>query len=295
MPIERFARLFRPDDMRLPETWGKVDLASAPAEVRRAIERNGPTPELSSPEMARRRIALYYASLAQMDEGLGKVLTAMRDLNLERNTVVVYTSDHGEMLGDHGLWQKFQFYEGSGGVPLLVRVPGVTPAGTTSCRIPVSHVQVLPTLAELCDVPVPPDLDGKSIAGQLRSPSTVRPGDVYSEYALGSRRMNPRRAVVRNGGGVAAKSGVSRPFKRFPFPRELWRRTVGGHNWLPCLVVLVNELEDRGFGKRHDNPDDYYSYAFHLCPSLEGSPPPSYGAGEPRTPNNHAGPLRSRA
>src|SRR6516225_9659084 len=50
MPIERFARLFRPDDMRLPETWGKVDLASAPAEVRRAIERNGPTPELSSSE-----------------------------------------------------------------------------------------------------------------------------------------------------------------------------------------------------------------------------------------------------
>ena len=47
-------------------------------------------------------------------------------LDLEKDTVVVYTSDHGEMLGDHGLWHKFQFYEGSCGVPLVVRAPGVT-------------------------------------------------------------------------------------------------------------------------------------------------------------------------
>jgi choline-sulfatase len=186
MPVERFARMFRPEDMRLPDTWGKVDLKTAPAEVRRAIERNGPTPELSSPEVARRRIALYYASLAQMDEALGKVMVALRDLDLERNTIVLYTSDHGEMLGDHGLWQKFQFYEGSGGVPLLMRTPGATQAGAV-CHTPVSHVQVLPTLAELCGVPALAGLDGTSFVEQLRSPATTRPATIYSEYALGTR------------------------------------------------------------------------------------------------------------
>jgi len=186
MPIERFARMFRPEDMRLPDTWGKVDPATAPAEVRRLLERNGPTPELRSADAARRRIALYYASLAQMDEELGKILAALRSLELDRNTIVLYTSDHGEMLGDLGLWQKFQFYEGSCGVPLLVRAPGVTQPGAV-CRQPLSQVQILPTLAELCGVSVPSDLDGKSFAAQLRSPATVNDAPVYSEYALRSR------------------------------------------------------------------------------------------------------------
>ena len=195
MPVERFARMFRPEDMRLPETWGKVDLAKAPAEVRRSTERNGPTPELNKPEAARRRIALYYASLAQMDEALGKVMAALRELDLERNTVVVYTSDHGEMLGDLGLWQKFQFYEGSCGVPLLMRAPGVTPAGAVS-KMPASHVQVLPTLAELCGVSVPADLDGKGMVEQLRSPATAREAVIYSEYAL---RTRGAKYMIRRG------------------------------------------------------------------------------------------------
>ncbi len=195
MPAERFARMFRPEDMRLPDTWGKMDLNTAPAEVRSLIEHNGPTPELRDPDAARRRIAFYYGSLMQMDDALGKVVTALRDLNLDRNTVVIYTSDHGEMLGDHGLWQKFQFYEGSCGVPLLVRAPALMPADAV-CNMPVSHVQVLPTLAELCGVPIPGDLDGKSFAGQLRSPSATHPTTIYSEYAL---RTRGAKYMIRRG------------------------------------------------------------------------------------------------
>ena len=56
-----------------------------------------------------------------MDDCAGKVLAALKDLGLEDDTIVLYTSDHGEMLGEHGMWQKFEFYEGSCGVPLMVR------------------------------------------------------------------------------------------------------------------------------------------------------------------------------
>jgi choline-sulfatase len=52
---------------------------------------------------------MYYANLAQLDDALGHVLAALRALDLEKDTIVLYTADHGEMLGDHGLWQKFQF------------------------------------------------------------------------------------------------------------------------------------------------------------------------------------------
>ncbi|HJZ94864.1 MAG TPA: sulfatase-like hydrolase/transferase, partial [Candidatus Solibacter sp.] len=115
MPAPRFAAMFREEHMKLPATWGKVDLARAPQDVRNAIEQGGATPELHDPAQARRRTALYYASVAQMDDALGQVLTALRDLDLEKDTIVVYTADHGELLGDHGLWHKFQFYEGSCG------------------------------------------------------------------------------------------------------------------------------------------------------------------------------------
>jgi len=186
MPARRFASMFRAEDMQLPPTWGKVDLAQVPNEVGDAIRVNGPTPELSDPAQAKERIAMYHANLAQLDEALGQVLTALRELDLEKDTIVLYTSDHGEMLGDHGLWQKFQFYEGSCGVPLIVRAPGVTRAGST-CPMPVSLVQVLPTLAGLCGVSMP-QLDAPSLVPQLRDVSAVRGLPVFSEFNLQTQR-----------------------------------------------------------------------------------------------------------
>jgi len=99
---------------------------------------------------------------------------------------VLYTSDHGEMLGEHGLWQKFVFCEASVGVPLIFRVPGVTPENMR-CRTPVSQVQILPTLAELCNIPVPAELDGRSFVGSLREPQKRLETKVFVEHALESK------------------------------------------------------------------------------------------------------------
>ncbi len=194
MPAARFAEMFRAEDMRLPDSWGKVDLNKVPKEVRNSIEHNAPTPELSDPDAARRRIAYYYASLAQMDDCAGKVLAALRDLGLEDDTAVLYTSDHGEMLGEHGMWQKFEFYEGSCGVPLMVRAPGVTQAAV--CGTPVSLVSVLPTLAELAGVKVTEPVDETSLVPQLRDPGAARNRPVFAEYNLHSPRA---KYMIRDG------------------------------------------------------------------------------------------------
>lgn len=183
MPSERFARMFRPDDMKLPSTWGKVDLKTVPREIQASIMKNAATPELNDVEQAKQRIALYYANLAQMDDCLGRVLSALRDLKLENDTIVVYTSDHGEMLGEHGLWQKFVFYEASVGIPMIFRVPGVTAPGSRS-RTHVSNVDLLPTLAQLCRVSVPAKLDGNSFVSQMRYPQDPEDRTVFSEFNL---------------------------------------------------------------------------------------------------------------
>ncbi|MDE3195698.1 MAG: sulfatase-like hydrolase/transferase [Acidobacteriota bacterium] len=193
MPAARFAGMFRPEDMRLPDTWGKVDLATVPEEVRKSIQYNSPTPELRDREQALRRIALYYANLAQMDDSAGVVLKALRDLGLEEDTIVIYTADHGEMLGEHGLWQKFEFYESSCGVPLMVRIPGVSPG---VCGKPLSQAGLLPTIGELAGVPIASSIDGRSFAAQVREPAHWQPEPVFAEYALSS----PRAKYMMRGG-----------------------------------------------------------------------------------------------
>jgi choline-sulfatase len=194
MPAQRFADKFRPEDMKLPATWGKVNLDTVPTEIRNSIERTGPTPELGDPEQAKRRIAYYYGNLAQMDDNAGKVLRTLRELNLENDTIVLYTADHGEMLGEHKLWDKFVFYESSVRIPLLVRAPGIS-AGSVS-HTPVSNVDIAATLAELTGLRAPAPSDSHSFVEDLRAPDKTRDTTVFSEYNLGNRRA---KYMIRRG------------------------------------------------------------------------------------------------
>ncbi len=195
MPAERFARMFYAGDMKLPETWGKVDAATTPKWVQERIHYDYGCPELRFPEQAKLHTALYYASLAQTDDNVGKLLGTLHELGLEENTIVLYTSDHGEMLGDKGLWQKMTFYEPAAGVPLLFRAPGVTPAGAR-CSAPVSLVQIASTLLELCGAAAPSGLDGSSIARLLHEPGAENAGTVFAEMRLKSKSPG---AMIRQG------------------------------------------------------------------------------------------------
>jgi choline-sulfatase len=187
MPAERFARMFSAADMRLPATFGKVELANVPQHIRRRIAENPATPELLDPNKALQRIASYYGCLAQMDDCAASVLAGLRELGLEDRTIVVYTSDHGEMLGEHGLWQKFVFYESSVRVPLILRVPGTT-VGGAACQAPVSHVQLAATLLELCGIAGGSALDGASLAPYLRETARPAQGPVFAEFDLNTPR-----------------------------------------------------------------------------------------------------------
>jgi choline-sulfatase len=184
MPAERFAKMFGAEDMELPDSWGKADKSKRPKEVASMMEVNRPTPELSDPMEAKKRMALYYSNLAQMDDCLGQVVQAVQDLGLENDTVICYFSDHGEMLGELGLWQKFEFYEGSCGVPLLIRVPGVAKG---VCETPVSLVSICTTVTGLAGVKLLAPNDGISLEPWIRNPhSSQSYGPVYAEYGLKS-------------------------------------------------------------------------------------------------------------
>jgi len=101
------------------------------------------------PTNIRQMTSIYYGMVAEVDVWVGKILRRLDELGLADNTLVIFTSDHGEMLGDHGMHSKNVFYEGSVHVPLLLRLPGIIPAGTV-IQTPASHLDLFPTILDYC-------------------------------------------------------------------------------------------------------------------------------------------------
>ena len=123
----------------------------------------------------------YYAAISYVDDRIGEVLGALRDTGLDERTAVVFTSDHGEMLGERGLWFKMAFFEGAARVPLLLRAPGLP--GGARVGEPVSQLDVAPTLAALAGAEGDGDADGVSLLSLAADPSAARrPGAVAGEY-----------------------------------------------------------------------------------------------------------------
>lgn len=114
----------------------------------------------------------YYASVAFMDAQVGKVLAALKEAELDDRTIVIFTSDHGYHLGEHDFWAKVSLRDESSQVPLIVCVPGGKPA---VCNSLVELLDLYPTVAGLCGLPVQERLQGKDIGPLLQDPTaTVR-------------------------------------------------------------------------------------------------------------------------
>jgi len=120
--------------------------------------------------------AFYYGMISLNDKHIGRLMDALEDVGLADRTIVVVTSDHGEMLGDHGLLFKGgYFYEGVVRVPLMIRAPGKLAAGQRINRL-TEAIDLLPTLLRLLDLPVPERVQGRDLlSGRPRSA-------VFSEF-----------------------------------------------------------------------------------------------------------------
>ena len=147
----------------------------------------------------RRTRAAYYGMVEFDDRLVGQVLDTLEANGQRENTLVVYTSDHGEMAGDHGLWWKSTFYEGSVGVPLIVSCPGRFAEGRQVSEV-VNLVDLGPTALDLGQGKPLPRARGKSLRRFLE-PGEVDPGDwpneTYSEHYPG--RNDRASRMVRSG------------------------------------------------------------------------------------------------
>jgi iduronate 2-sulfatase len=159
-------------------------------------------------DRGRQSAQAYYASISFMDAQVGRVVNALDRLGLSDNTIIVFTSDHGYHIGEHGLWQKMSIFEESARVPLLIVAPGVGKKSTTA-EAPVGLIDLYPTLTELCDVDAPENLQGQSLVPILKDANAKGRGWALSQ-------------VNRNRG---AKSAEGKRFSGYSLRTPRWRYT----------------------------------------------------------------------
>jgi iduronate 2-sulfatase len=118
----------------------------------------------------RESVQAYWASISYVDTQVGRLLDAIERLGLSKNTIIVFWSDHGYHLGEHGLIKKQSLFENSARVPLIIAGPGVRSQGRASARL-VELLDIYPTLAQLAGLSPPKNLEGRSLKPLLDNPN----------------------------------------------------------------------------------------------------------------------------
>jgi choline-sulfatase len=121
----------------------------------------------------------YFSAVSELDQRIGELLEVLDRTGLAMETIVLFTADHGEMLGERGLWYKMSFFDGSARIPLMAAGPGIRPG---RIEAPVSHLDLAPTIAALAGVdPAETEFSGVSLAAALTR-GDEPPGEAAAEY-----------------------------------------------------------------------------------------------------------------
>ncbi len=184
-PPEYYHQLYRYLNIDSPVSgeWS-ADTAGLPAKLQKATEYT----RWFNKDMVEEARKAFYATITHIDHQIRKVIGTLREEGLLEDTYILFTSDHGDMLGNHGLWAKRCFYEYSARVPLILAGPA------NDGKVKKNHVDsrltgiqdIMPTLLDLCDIPIPETVEGISAVGSTRRDF------LYGEEAEG---MNATRMI----------------------------------------------------------------------------------------------------
>jgi iduronate 2-sulfatase len=210
-PRDPYFDYYPPADLPVVEGVAEDQADIPPAALASRLREQDEMPD----DLRRQARQAYYASITFMDAQLGKLLDTLDRTGLADSTVIVFTSDHGYHLGEHGLWQKLSLFEQSARVPLLIVAPGVSQQGTR-VEVPVSHVDIYPTLSELSGVTAPSSLQGQSLVGLLKDPQAPSRGWALSQVQRGAKVRQPR---------AEGEAASAEPFFGYSLRTPRWRYT----------------------------------------------------------------------
>jgi choline-sulfatase len=154
---EEYYNMFEDEEFRLPQSW--QDTPDPLMDRNTDPERWLNHWKKKIPEFKRG----YYAQVASLDDYMGRLMNTLEKSGIEENTIVVFSSDHGETFGENGRVYKMTFYEGAARIPFLIRWKGHIPAGLNSSAL-INTPDVMPTLLGLMDLPIPEGVEGMDLS-----------------------------------------------------------------------------------------------------------------------------------
>lgn len=134
-----------------------------------------------TPEMIRKSLADYYGLITHLDKRVGEIIALLKEKNLFDNTIIVYAADNGLAIGSHGLLGKQNMYEHSTKVPLIIAGPGISEKGTKKDAL-VYLFDIFPSLCEICNIPIPEEIDGKSFVPVIHGETDQIRSSLYTVY-----------------------------------------------------------------------------------------------------------------
>ncbi len=185
----------------------------------------------------------YAASMSYMDAQVGRVLSTLQELGLAENTIVVLWSDHGFLLGEHGIWGKHCLYDKAVRSPLMIRTPTLTKPGL-ACDATVETVDLFPTLLELCSLPSPQGLDGRSLLTHLKDPTTASLKPAHSFWTGGQRSIRTERWRLTV---LPSKDKASQQFELFDYetdPDETQNHAESQPEVVSQLLAMLKNIPD---------------------------------------------------
>lgn len=207
--------LYSPDEIEVEPT--AHDVLSEDAPLRYRLRQEWTLRRYRSKDKFRQTKAKYLGLVTEVDRSIGAVLTRLEQLGLAEDTIVMHTSDHGDMMTAHGLMGKEVMYEESVRVPWLVRLPGQQRSFTVSQR--VSQIDFLPTVMDLLGKPPRPHCAGKSIAPLIRG-QPMPAENIFAEWHPGRRNRQLKNTRLANPPDVAR---VIRESTRTVITPEGWK------------------------------------------------------------------------
>lgn len=157
-------------------------LETIPLPARKSITRRKEERELT-PALARKAIQAYYASISFADAQIGRILDSLERHGLDENTIVVFTSDHGYHMGEHGHYQKTTLFENATRVPLVIAGPGVA-RGEVAASM-AEMVDFYPTISDLAGLRIPEFISGVSLKPALADPTVATRTSALTQYNNG--------------------------------------------------------------------------------------------------------------
>ncbi len=206
LAAEKYRKMYPPEEMLLPGNLNDDMEFSAYLNSKK-----GTSKSYSDPEKIQFFISEYYALVKEVDDWVGKILDKLDELGLTDNTLVIFTSDHGEMLGSHGLRGKFNFYEESSHIPMMIRFPGRIKAGAT-VDSPVSNMDLFATILDYLEIPESPS-DGKSLRGLIEG-TADKDTYVVTEW-LSNLNTKPSHMVLKDGWKLLLPDSSAYNLKKF--------------------------------------------------------------------------------